>query len=156
MSFPRNNLDTLSVNARINSDDFPTSWGTFDSTADLILTLPQGCVAMKFDISAAYHLTPIRPDQQHVLCIYWEGLVYLDRAVMFGLASSAGVFRAMADMLVAIYGMAGFGLMQKWVDNFLAIHLPHKSWTEQDFMDLTGRFGVPWSVEKLRKFAVVQ
>jgi hypothetical protein len=32
----------------------------------------------------------------------WKGLVYVDRAVMFGLASSAGVFGAIADMLVAI------------------------------------------------------
>lgn len=156
MSFPRNDPNITSVNAGVNSDDFPTSWGTFDSTAELILSLPPGCVAATFDISAAYRLTPVHPSQQHALCIFWNGLVYVDRAVMFGLTSSAGVFGAVVDMLVAIYGTANFGLIQKWVDDFLAIRLPHQSWTETEFMDLTGYFGVPWSIEKLHPFSSIQ
>ena len=111
MSFPRSDPNIMSVNAGINSDDFPTLWGTFDSTAELILSIPPGCVAATFDISAVYHLTPIHPNQQHALCIFWDGAVYVDRAVMFGLTSSAGVFGAIADMLVAIYGAANFGLI---------------------------------------------
>ena len=111
MSFPRNNPNIASVNAGVNSDNFPTSWGTFDSTAELILSLPPGCVAATFDITAAYRLTPVHPNQQHALCIFWKGLVYVDRAVMFGLTSSTGVFGAVADMLVAIYGAANFGLI---------------------------------------------
>lgn len=156
MSFPRNNHELTSVNAGVNSDDFPTSWGTFDSTAELILSLPPGCVAATFDISAAYRITPVHPNQQHALCIFWNGVVYVDRALMFGLTSSAGVFGAIADMLVAIYGAANFGLIRKWVDDFLAIRLPHQTWTEKDFMDLTGYFGVPWSTEKLRPFSSIQ
>ena len=55
---------------------------------------------------------------------------------MFGLTLSAGVSGTVADMLVAIYRAANFGLIQKWVDNFLAIWLPHQTWTEKEFMDL--------------------
>jgi hypothetical protein len=111
MLFPRNNCDLTSVNAGVNSDNFPTSWGTFDSTAELILSLPPGCITETFDISAAYHITPVHPNQQHALCIFWDGMVYVDRALMFGLTSSAGIFGAIADMLVAIYGAANFGLI---------------------------------------------
>ena len=103
MSYPRNNPNIASVNAGIDADKFPTAWGTFDSTVATLLALPDGCVAATFDISAAYRLTPICPNQQHALCVFWDGLVYVDRAVMFGLSSSAGVFGSIADMLVAIY-----------------------------------------------------
>jgi hypothetical protein len=51
--------------------------------------------------------------QQNLLCIYWDGKVYVDPAVMFGLTSSAGVFGSIGDMLVAIYGEAGFKVIKK-------------------------------------------
>lgn len=38
----------------------------------------------------------------------------------------------------------------------MAIRLPHQTWTEKEFMDLTGYFGVPWSIEKLRPFSSIQ
>jgi hypothetical protein len=156
LSFPRNNPQNPSVNSNINPDNFPTIWGTFDSTVELILSLPDGCVAATFDISAAYRITPVRPDQQNSLCVFWKGLVYVDQAVMFGLSSSAGVFGSVADMLVAIYQAAGFGPLRKWVDDFFVIKLPHQSWSEVEFMSLTANIGVPWSIAKLRPFASTQ
>jgi hypothetical protein len=156
LSFPRDDPLIPSINSSINSDDFPTSWGTFNEAAALILSLPPGAEAATFDISAAYRLTPIRPDQQHSLCIIWDGLVYVDRAVMFGLASSAGVFGSIADMLIAIYVRAGFFPIIKWVDDFLVIRLPGNAWSEEDFMNLTAQAGVPWSPTKLRRFALNQ
>jgi len=156
LSYPRNNPSVSSVNAGINISEFPKIWGSFNSTAKLILTLPPGCVAATFDVSAAYRITPIRPSQQNSLCVCWRGRVYVDQPLMFGLSSSAGVFGSIADMLVAIYGRADFNLIHKWVDDFLVIHLPHQSWSETEFIALTAFCGVPWSIEKLHKFATVQ
>ena len=158
LSYPWGNPLLPSVNAGIDADQFRTAWGTFDKAVKLILHLPPNSMAATFDISAAYRLTPIRPDQQHAVCIMWEGKVYVDRAVMFGLASSAGVFGAVADMLIAIYEKAGFTPIIKWVDDFLVIRLPGQTWSrgEEDFMNLTARAGVPWSQKKLRRFASVQ
>lgn len=129
LSFPRNNPSIPSVNSLIDPESFPTSWGSFVHASDMILSLPHGSLLATFDISAAYRLTPIRPSQQNWVCVSWEGRVWVDRAVMFGMSSSAGVFGAVADMLVAIYVAAGFGPIY---------------------------IGVPWSVEKLRPLAVVQ
>jgi hypothetical protein len=156
MSYPRNNPDITSVNHGISSEDFPMAWGSFDKTAALILSLPAGCLAATFDISAAYHLTPIHPDQQQHLCVFWNNRVYVDRAVMFGLTSSAGVFGSIGDMLIAIYRKAGYSQILKWVDDFFVIRRPNDSWTEQDFMDITGYFGVPWSMKKMRPLATTQ
>ena len=144
------------MNNGINSNDFPTEWGTFDATSLMILSLPPGCIAATFNISAAYYLTPIHPDQQQHLCVMWEGLIYIDQAVMFGLASSAGIFGCVADMLVAIYKAAGFHPLLKWVDDFFIVCLPNQSWSEQDFMDLTGAIGVPWSTKKTHLFSSLQ
>jgi len=121
LSYPRHDPTANSVNTGINSSNFPTTWGSFESTAELILSLPDSCVTATFDISAAYWITPIHPSQQNVLCVFWEGLVWVDQMIMFGMSSSAGVFGLVANMLVTIYEAAGFGLIRKWVDDFLAI-----------------------------------
>ncbi|KAG1898425.1 uncharacterized protein F5891DRAFT_899467, partial [Suillus fuscotomentosus] len=55
-------------------------WGTFNETATLILSLPPGCVAATFDISSAYRIIPVLPSQQSSLCIFWNGIVYIDQA----------------------------------------------------------------------------
>lgn len=145
-----------SVNADVDSDQFPTAWGTFDDVSALLLSLPPGCEAATFDVSAAYRITPVRPEQQNALCVSWRDRVYVDRALCFGLASSAGVFGSIADMLVALYGAYGFGPILKWVDDFFVIRLPTNHFTEADFLALTSPAGVPWSLSKLRPFATLQ
>ena len=155
MSYPQDD-PTPSVNLGIDSDDFPTAWGSFDQTVALVLSLPPGCLAATFDISTTYRITPVHPYQQQHLCVLWKDHVYIDRAVMFGLSSSASVFGSIGDMLVAIYEKTGFFPLLKWVDNFFVIHLPDQSWTEEEFMGLTGVFGVPWSPKKTRPLAPVQ
>jgi len=77
MSYPWNNPEVTSVNHGVNSDDFLTAWGSFDSASALILSLPTG-LAATFDISAAYRLTPICPDQQQHLYILLNDQVYVD------------------------------------------------------------------------------
>ena len=157
LSFPRHPSPISSINSQVDSDKFPTSWGTFDTTSTLVLSLPEGCDAATFDISSAYRITPVRPDQQWGLVISWEGKFYVDRALPFGLASSAGVFGSVADLLVALYEHSHqFGPMVKWVDDFFVIRLPNQSWNETDFMDYTSKFGVPWSMRKLRPLNVIQ
>ncbi|KAF5371897.1 hypothetical protein D9757_010604 [Collybiopsis confluens] len=155
LSYPRNS-DTPSVNSLLNSDDFPTEWGTFTDATNLILSLPAGCEAATFDISAAYRITPVLPTQQNSLCLYWQGRVIVDRAVCFGLATSAGVFGSIADMLAAIYRKWGVRGLLKWVDDFFAIRFPDQSWTEEEFIALTAAFGIPWSVKKTRRFSRIQ
>ena len=156
MSSPCSQPEVASVNNGINPNNFPTEWGTFDATSLMILSLLPGCIAATFDISAAYHLTPVCPDQQQHLCVMWEELIYINQVLMFSLALSAGVFGCVADMLVAIYKAAGFHPLLKWVDNFFIVCLPHQSWSEQDFIDLTGAIGMPWSTKKTRPFSLLQ
>ena len=75
---------------------------------------------------------------------------------MFGLSSSAAVFGCITDMLVAIYKAAGFQPLLKWVNDFFIVCPLGQCWSEQDFMDLTGAVGVPWSVKKTRPLSTIQ
>ncbi|KAF8989640.1 hypothetical protein BDQ17DRAFT_1228298, partial [Cyathus striatus] len=63
LSYPRHHKSILSVNSLINSNKFPTEWGTFNATSELILSLPPGCMAATFNISSAYRLALISPPQ---------------------------------------------------------------------------------------------
>ena len=45
MSFLRDPVDVPSINAGVKSNDFPTTWGAFEATTNLILSLPPGCEA---------------------------------------------------------------------------------------------------------------
>lgn len=145
-----------SVNSHIDSDDFPTEWGTFDSTSALIQSLPKGCMAAAFDIANAYRIIPTRPLQQNWLCISWEEKLYIDHALCFGLASSAGIFGSLADMILDIVRNNDMGRFRKWVDDFLGIRLPHENWTESDFINISADFGVPWKHTKTRPFSSSQ
>lgn len=53
----------------------------------------------KLDIEHAYRLLPVKPDQYHLLCYYWEGNYYVDLVLPFGLRSSAGIFNQFADLV---------------------------------------------------------
>jgi hypothetical protein len=134
-----------SVNLLINSDNYLTEWGTFVDTSALVLLLPDGCLAATFNVSATYRTTPVAPAQQNALCILWMGLLYIDFALAFGLASSTGIFGWAADMIVVIYITLGFGPMLKWVDDVFVIRLPGQVWTKGDFHAVGDTLGVPLS-----------
>ena len=54
---------------------------------------------MKADIKEAYRMVPIHPDDQLLLGIWWNGCVYIDRMLPFGLRSAPKIFTAVADAL---------------------------------------------------------
>jgi hypothetical protein len=72
------------------------------------------------------------------------------------MTSSASIFGAVADILVAIYKALGFPTILKWVDDFFVICLPHELWTEHDFISLTSQLGVPWALHKTRQLSLHQ
>lgn len=110
----------------------------------LILILLIGCKAAVFDISTAYCIMLIKPDQQHVLCLMWKLKVFINFAAAFGMASSAGIFGQIMDLLVAICKAYNIKYVLKWVDDFFVVHPPRESWSEDNFICLTSVSGVPW------------
>ena len=42
-------------------------------------------------------MVPVHPQDQHLLGVQWEGAVYIDKVLPFGLRSAPKIFSAVAD-----------------------------------------------------------
>ena len=49
------------------------------------------------DLKDAYRVVPVHPDDQHLLAISWNGAVYMDRSLPFGLRLTPKLFTAMGE-----------------------------------------------------------
>lgn len=127
LSHPHTNEPTPSINAHLNSDNFPCTWGTFKTTCTLIRSLPAGAQAATRDIAEAYRIIPLHESQ-------WPGVVVrisnhpemfaLNTSNSFGCATAGGLFGLFGDALADILRAKGIGPILKWVDDFLFIRIP--------------------------------
>lgn len=63
-SFPYHQTDGhVSVNSYLESDDYPTTWGTFPIFSLMLWHLPPGSQAAVRDVSEAYRTVPLHPSQ---------------------------------------------------------------------------------------------
>ena len=53
----------------------------------------------KFDLKSAYRQVPVHPDDRKLLGMVWEGQIYVDTTLPFGLRSAPTIFSAEADAL---------------------------------------------------------
>ena len=54
----------------------------------------------KFDIESAYRIVPVHPEDCFLLGMCWQGNLFIDLALPFGLHSAPFIFNAIADLLV--------------------------------------------------------
>lgn len=122
-SFPRDHSFT-SLNSQINPDEFTCSWGFFADVMAAVANAPPGSIAATLDVDAAYRQMPVHiMDQPHTV-IAWDGEFWVDHCVPFGAASSNGIFGRCGDAMALVYSCLGFGMVFKWVDDFLFLHYP--------------------------------
>lgn len=127
LSHPHNAHPTTSINARLDSDKFPCTWGTFKTTCSLLRNLPPGAQAATRDIAEAYRIIPLNESQ-------WPGVVVriandpdlfaLNTSNSFGCATAGGLFGLFGDALADLLRARGIGPILKWVDDFLFIRIP--------------------------------
>ena len=56
-----------------------------DNVANQAAQMGKGTLMAKMDVEEAYRIIPIHPGDRHLLGIYWDGQVYVDAALPFGL-----------------------------------------------------------------------
>lgn len=122
-SFPANTSlahPNISINSSVNSDDFPCTWGTFDTICTIIRSLPPGSQAATRDVAEAYRTIPLHHSQwaAAVVCLP-DGDLCVDTCVSFGMGPSAGVYGHVADAGADLLRAAGIGPLAKWVDDHL-------------------------------------
>ena len=128
-SFPHTPTQkATSINARIDSQDFPCTWGTFGVVSLLIARLPPGSQASVHDVAEAYRTIPAKPSQ-------WPGLVIrlrgedqfaINTCNNFGLTSAGGVYGMVADAGADVFRGNGIGPVAKWVDDHIFFRVPRE------------------------------
>lgn len=127
LSFPRNN----SVNSGIPKDqylgqDFHLAYPSVDQLAHIILDRGPGCLLYKRDLRRAYRQLPVDPGDIHLLGFKWDGYLYIDRVLPFGLRSAAMACQRTTNAIAHIQNLHGFDIVN-YLDDFAGCEKPLKA-----------------------------
>ena len=74
-----------SLNDLISPDVCTLSYPSIDDAVDFVVSMGRYTQLVKIDLKSAYRILPIHPADRVLLGISWEGQVYLDGCLPFGL-----------------------------------------------------------------------
>ena len=94
LSHPHRN----SVNDGIQKDLCSMAYVSVDDAIREIITLGRGTLLAKIDIKSAFRLLPVHPADRHLLAMEWQGSLFIDTCLPFGLRSAPKLFNVMADL----------------------------------------------------------
>ena len=127
LSYPHTPTKNVSsINHTIDSDLFPSTWGTFTTISLLIWQLLPGSQAAVRDVAAMYRSIPIIPSQWPGLVVHLKesNLFAIDTNDCFGLSSGGGIYGEVGDAGADLFRAHGLGPVLKWVDNHIFFQIP--------------------------------
>ena len=116
--------DGHSVNDGIVKELASLSYVTVQAIAARVLKLGRGTLMAKMDIKQAYRNIPVHPQDRVLLGMLWEGQVYLDATLPFGLRSAPLIFTVVADTLQWIMEQRGGSNLAHYIDDFITLGAP--------------------------------
>ena len=85
----------------------------------------KGALLTKYDISNAFKVCTIRPDQWPYFCVKWEGKYYVFVRLVFGCRSSPRIFDTLSQAVCWIACKSyGVQTIFHFMDDFLTVVLP--------------------------------
>ena len=116
--------EDASVNDGIEKEICSLSYTSVDAVADKVMALGRGAMLAKMDIKQAYRMVPIHPQDRRLLGMRWEGKVYVDKTLPFGLRSAPIIFSALADALAWMMLHKGVSFVDHYIDDFITAGRP--------------------------------
>ena len=110
-----------SVNDGICTELASLQYTSIDDLAALIVAEGKGSFLVKADIKEAYRMVPVHPEDQHLLGVRWNGSIYTDKVLPFGLRSAPKNFSAVADVLLWILNKRGIAKGLHYLDDFVLV-----------------------------------
>lgn len=141
-----------SVNDGISPERCSLSYMTVDDAARAIKKTGRGSQLAKVDIKNAYRMIPVHPEDRPLLGMMWEGALYVDAALPFGLRSAPKIFTGVADSLEWRLKTEGVQQVFHYLDDFLIVAQPESQQCGEELQKLLRVFtklGVPVAEEKL-------
>ena len=125
---------------------------TIDEAIREIIQLGRGTLLAKIDTRHAFRLLPIHPTDRHMLGMQWNGGVYIDTCLPFGLRSAPKLFNILAEFLTWIALQSGVSYLIHYLDDFLTMGPPSSLTCRQNLdtiIQLCNHLGVPLALEKI-------
>ena len=111
----------------------------------------RGSIMAKVDIKSAYRNVPVHPDDRWMMGMLWEGALFVDTALPFGLRSAPKIFTALADAAEWIARKEGIDFIIHYLDDFLLIGAPNSDECARavlTLLEIFRRLGFPIAVNK--------
>ena len=141
-----------SMNDGIQGDSCSLTYMMVADAVEMIAEWGQGTLLAKVDIKSAYRIIPVHPEDHQLLGMLWEGSLYVDTALPFGLQSAPKIFNAVADALEWMAGQEGITSLFHYRDDFLIVGSPGSLECSRHLTTLLPLFEqlrVPVTMEKL-------
>ena len=118
LSAPKGN----SINDFIDPQLCTVHYSTFDEAIHLIQNLGQGALLAKLDISNAFRLLPVRPEDFNLLGFTLEGKFYIDKCLPMGCSISCSLFEKFSTFLHwSLASRAKLPYIIHYLDDFLFV-----------------------------------
>ena len=147
-----------SVNDGIARQLCSLRYSSLDDAVHFISMLGPGTLLVKIDLKSAYRFVPVHPRDRHLLGVHWEGQVYVEQALPFGLRSAPKLFTAVADAIAWALVQVGVWSQIHYLDDYL-FFIPSSVGGAQAVLPLIlgtlDSLGVPVAVHKVEGPATV-
>ena len=124
---------------------------TVNQVAKKAVQLGKGSLIAKIDIKSAYRLVPVSPVDCYYLGMQWNGKIYVDGMLPFGLRSAPKIFNAIADAVEWYMAREGVQDIYHYLDDFAIIGPPSSeqcSWNLHILQTVCKDLGIPLAAEK--------
>jgi len=108
----------------------------------------KGSLLVKADIKEAYRMVPVHPEDQHLLGVEWEGVIFMDKMLIFGLRSAPKIFSTVANAAQWIFKKEGVNCGLYYLDDYIFVASDSSSAMAQKCTTFT-RLGIPLEQSKL-------
>ena len=119
--------------------------------AAVVMQLGRGSLLAKSDVKSAYRQIPVHPDDRSLLGMRWQGQLFCDATLPFGLRSAPIIFSAVADALEWVVKARGGTHIFHYVDDFVFVGPPRSPKCSRDlqlFVDTCSELGIELAVDK--------
>ena len=133
------------------------TYTTVDQVAEIATNLGRGALLAKVDVESAYRLVPVHPQDRLLQAVQWEGQVYVDPMLPFGLRSAPKIFNAIADAFHWTLQQQGISHVLHYLDDFIIITPPGSTQCRDNLATLlrvTATLGIPIANHKTEGPAV--
>ena len=144
--------DGQSVNDGICESLCSLSYVTVGDAAQAVVAKGRGALMAKVDVKSAYRNVPIHPHDRWLMGMLWEGSLFIDTALPFGLRSAPKIFTAVADAVEWIVRQEGVDFTIHYLDDYLVVGAPASQESAEALSTLLGGFeclGLPVAMDKL-------